>query len=120
MRKLIKASILSGILVLGGLSWLAGPTSAYAAPLPLQGQTQQIRPEFYVVVRVAAAATRQAPARQAPATVATARVVQQAARWAAEAAVKAAVGYVVAQAAKAILNGQGPGNDPTIVPEEVF
>ncbi len=45
MRK-ITAFILSGILVLGGLSWLAGPTSAYAAPLASQGQTQQVEPEL--------------------------------------------------------------------------
>ncbi len=98
MRK-IKAFILSGILVLGGLSWLAGPTSAYAAPLPLQGQTQQIEPEFY------------------PAIVAAA---WQVARWAAEAAVKAVAAYVAIKAAQAVLNGQGPGDDLITVPEGVF
>jgi hypothetical protein len=96
----IKALILSGILVLGGLSWLAGPTSAYAAPLPLQGQTQEIQPNHVVAVVAAAA--------------------RQVAWWAAEAAVKAVAAYVAVKAAQAVLNGQGPGNDPTIVPEEVF
>ncbi len=92
MRK-IKAFILSGILVLGGLSWLAGPTSAYAAPLASQGQTQQVEREFFWT---------------------------QIARWFVEAAVKAAGAYAGYKAAQAILNGQGPGNDLITVPEEVF
>jgi hypothetical protein len=90
MRK-ITAFILSGILVLGGLSWLAGPTSAYAAPIPSQGQTQQVEPELPLSIVTIAP-----------------RIVRLLAA------------YIAYKAAQAILNGQGPGDDLTTVPEGVF
>ncbi len=94
MRKLAKALVLSGILALGGVSWLAGPTAAYAAPLPAGDQTQHVdpvEPQFWREV---------------------ARLAWQ--------VVKAfAAGYAFQKGMEAAQNGI-PGSDSVTVPEGAF
>ncbi|RYM32702.1 MULTISPECIES: hypothetical protein [unclassified Meiothermus] len=98
MRKL-KAMVLSGVLLAGGLAWVGGTPSIAYASTPTE-QAQAIEPEAW------------------PAVVA---VAARAAAWAAEAAVKAVAAYVAVKAAQAVLNGQGPAHvSEALLPEAVL
>ncbi|MDM7324179.1 MULTISPECIES: hypothetical protein [Thermus] len=96
MRKL-RAIVLSGVLLAGGLTWVGvTPSIAYASNTPTE-QAQAIEPEIWPAVVAAAV---------------------QVGRWAAEAAVKAVAGYVAIKVAQAALNGQGSAHvSEALLPE---